>query len=170
MKSSAEWVTVQIMPAQGWWVKGTPKAPSKDAPWMKPLVGWALQRNPVTPFDGEVLKIVFLGSRMPPDELDQVTIFDAALPPPRWKAEMADAMRRLAAAGKKLARPGRWKPVVEQLPDDELTVLVTNAAWDEPVWMGYRDGEVWRDVNAEVLEPDPTHWMDLPAPPLEGGR
>lgn len=53
-----------------------------------------------------------------------------------------------------------WRAVGEQLPDADLTVLVRTRNSDEPVWLGYLDGEEWRDV--EGLEIDVTHWAEMP--------
>jgi hypothetical protein len=58
-----------------------------------------------------------------------------------------------------------WIDAETQLPDSDLTVLIHHQANDEPVWLGYHDGETWRDVNAEEVQV--SHWMDMPAPPEE---
>ena len=66
-----------------------------------------------------------------------------------------------------LAASLRWRGVDEELPDDEITVLV-HCPQGEPVWLGYVDAGVWRDVSGEVIEV--THWLPLPEPPTEGER
>jgi len=43
-----------------------------------------------------------------------------------------------------------WNDAEVSLPDDETTVLVALA--DGDVWMGFRDGDDWRDVSAELIE------------------
>jgi hypothetical protein len=49
-------------------------------------------------------------------------------------------------------------------PDDEKLVLI--ALSDGEVWTGYRDGDAWRYVTADIIESARvTHWMDLPAAP-----
>jgi hypothetical protein len=58
-----------------------------------------------------------------------------------------------------------WIEEKTQLPDSDLTVLIHHPSNDEPVWLGYHDGETWRDVNAQEVQV--SHWMDLPAPPGE---
>lgn len=59
-----------------------------------------------------------------------------------------------------------WMPVGnEQLPDAELTVLITLAEGSgEPVWLGYFDGEQWRDVEGAMV--DVIAW----APMLKGAK
>lgn len=61
-----------------------------------------------------------------------------------------------------------WRAAGEELPDDELTVLVATPDGNEPVFLGYKDGEIWRSVNGELIEV--SHWMPLPEPPKEGSR
>lgn len=57
-----------------------------------------------------------------------------------------------------------WTPITERLPDDDTLVLL--ALSDEEVWPGFRDGEVWRYVDATPIESAlVTDWMDLPAAP-----
>ena len=72
------------------------------------------------------------------------------------------------------ARSFVWQPCADGLPDSDTTVLVSNPEWIEPVFMGYHDGEVWREINGAAWMPDdfedpnerpPTHWADLPEPP-----
>jgi hypothetical protein len=59
--------------------------------------------------------------------------------------------------------PG-WVPCTKAMPDSDQTVLISNIAWDEPTWMGFHDGEVWRDIEAFICDPAPTHWMPMPSP------
>jgi hypothetical protein len=57
-----------------------------------------------------------------------------------------------------------WIPVTERLPDDETLVLV--ALTYQEVWTGYRDGDVWRYVSADIIAEElVTHWMPMPEPP-----
>lgn len=52
-----------------------------------------------------------------------------------------------------------WIPVAEGLPDADLTVQVVTEGCAEPTWLGYLDGDVWRDVeNTEIVV---THWADM---------
>lgn len=53
-----------------------------------------------------------------------------------------------------------WHPVAEGLPDDGIAVLVATKNCEEPVWLGFLDGEQWRDVDATAIEV--THWADIP--------
>jgi len=61
----------------------------------------------------------------------------------------------------------RWHSVAEQMPDDDLTVMIHHADEDEPVWMGYYDGEnkTWRSVDAARCLV--SHWADLPDLPRQ---
>jgi len=59
-----------------------------------------------------------------------------------------------------------WKSVDEGLPDSDTMVLIAcKEGYSEPVWMGYHDGETWRDVEATDLQNLVTHWRDLPEEP-----
>lgn len=49
----------------------------------------------------------------------------------------------------------------EQMPDSDLTVIVRTRGCEEPVWLGYHDGEQWRDVDN--LPIDVVRWAELPA-------
>lgn len=51
------------------------------------------------------------------------------------------------------------------LPDSDITVMVFHPDWDEPIWVGYHDGEEWLWVDGATCDPQPTHWMDFPEPP-----
>lgn len=60
-----------------------------------------------------------------------------------------------------------WCAVDEELPDCDSTVLVFEAGEDDPVYLGYWDGEFWRDVHNTIRSV--SHWMELPEPPSAGG-
>lgn len=53
-----------------------------------------------------------------------------------------------------------WHPVAQELPDADLTVLVNTRGCEEPVWLGFLDGETWRDTDGAEI--DVTHWADMP--------
>jgi hypothetical protein len=55
-----------------------------------------------------------------------------------------------------------WHPVSEP-PDSDITVLLFEPDADEPVFMGYHNGEAWCD--AESFRAEPTHWADMPKGP-----
>ena len=64
-------------------------------------------------------------------------------------------------------REKAWIPVTEKLPDADLLVLI--ALNDDDVWTGYRDGDIWRYVDAMPITGERvTHWMPMPAPPTRG--
>lgn len=56
-----------------------------------------------------------------------------------------------------------WKPVTEELPDSDLTVLVHHPEEDEPVGTGHHDGDRWR--SSDLTRISVTHWMPMPEPP-----
>jgi hypothetical protein len=62
-----------------------------------------------------------------------------------------------------------WQSVADQMPDDDLTVMIHHPEEDEPVWLGYHDGDddTWRTVDGTRCEV--THWAEMPdAPNAEG--
>lgn len=56
-----------------------------------------------------------------------------------------------------------WKLCTAEMPDSDETVMIYHAASDETVWIGYHDGEQWRDVSGACCEV--SHWMRMPEPP-----
>jgi hypothetical protein len=59
-----------------------------------------------------------------------------------------------------------WKPVEHEMPDSDETVLIYSRQADEPVWLGYHDGERWRTTDGDVVPDGVTHWAALPAGPF----
>lgn len=50
------------------------------------------------------------------------------------------------------------------VPDAQETVLVTLDGDDEPTWMGFHDGDVWRDAcTGAEFAGDVTSWSPMPA-------
>jgi hypothetical protein len=61
---------------------------------------------------------------------------------------------------------GGWVDACKQLPDSDTTVLIHCPISDDPVWIGYHDGEMWRQIDGEALPDDfVDHWAELPEPP-----
>lgn len=57
-----------------------------------------------------------------------------------------------------------WIEVTPQtLPDSDQTVMVHHPKNEEPVWMGYHDGECWRDIDGMTIRV--SHWAPLMEPP-----
>lgn len=65
-------------------------------------------------------------------------------------------------AEESLRTSSAWKNVDEELPDADTTVLVCTKDCAEPVWIGYLDGDIWRDIDS--LPINVTHWCHLPTP------
>jgi len=58
----------------------------------------------------------------------------------------------------------KWISVADQLPDDDMTVLITDT--ENFVGTGFHDGDAgWRYCNAERVGDPVTHWSELPDPP-----
>ena len=58
-----------------------------------------------------------------------------------------------------------WKSAGDELPDADQTVLIHHPKNDEPVWLGFFDGEQWHDVDAMPAEV--SHWAPMPEPPAK---
>ena len=57
-----------------------------------------------------------------------------------------------------------WTPVDQCLPDEDTLVLV--ALDDTEVWPGWRDGDIWRYLDAvPITSARVTHWMHFPPAP-----
>lgn len=56
-----------------------------------------------------------------------------------------------------------WRSVEDEMPDADETVLVHAADADEPVWLGYFDGDVWRCVEGPIRKV--TDWAPMPDGP-----
>lgn len=53
-----------------------------------------------------------------------------------------------------------WIACTDRLPDDGLSVLICTTGTAEPVWLGYRDGDDWRDSEGAAVAV--THWAAMP--------
>lgn len=93
------------------------------------------------------------------------------------KQQVADLTARNDELARKLyaftrgEQPSAWVDVAERLPDDGETVLVAfDPASDpgEPVWLGWLDGDTWRDCDGAAWPV--THWQSIPAPPAKQGN
>jgi hypothetical protein len=55
-----------------------------------------------------------------------------------------------------------WTPVSEGLPDADTTVQISlDESHDEPTWLGFYDGEGWRDVSGQPIT-GVIGWADMP--------
>jgi hypothetical protein len=65
----------------------------------------------------------------------------------------------------------QWVDVKDQMPDSELTVLVSAPEASEPVWLGYHDGDSWFSVdgmgygNEEEQVAQVVAWAEMPKGP-----
>lgn len=61
----------------------------------------------------------------------------------------------------------KWHSVLLRIPDSDTIVLVHVPQNNEPVWLGYFDGEHdrWNWIGGSEIEQTVTHWMELPQPP-----
>ena len=57
-----------------------------------------------------------------------------------------------------------WTAVEQSMPDSDTTVLIHAPTSSEPVWLGFHDGEHWREVSGDIVE-GVRHWADLPLGP-----
>jgi hypothetical protein len=48
----------------------------------------------------------------------------------------------------------------ERMPDSDLTVILRLRNNEEPVWLGFHDGEEWRDLDGQPVEV--VRWAELP--------
>jgi hypothetical protein len=60
-----------------------------------------------------------------------------------------------------------WRRVEDELPESDLTVIIYMPGADNPVDVGFHDGESWCDyLGAELIGPNQvSHWMQLPNTP-----
>ena len=57
-----------------------------------------------------------------------------------------------------------WIAVADQLPDDDMTVLISDTEND--VTLGFHEGDSgWRYCNAALVGDPVTHWAELPDGP-----
>lgn len=66
----------------------------------------------------------------------------------------------------KLTATIEWHSVKDELPDDDITVLVHSPTAPDPVWIAYHEGSSWYHIT-DYRYPfdDVTHWAHLPEPP-----
>jgi 8-oxo-dGTP diphosphatase len=62
-----------------------------------------------------------------------------------------------------LAAQNHWTACETSLPDSDQTVLVFLPDSNEPVWLGYHDGEQWWSIDQFLIKV--SHWMEMPEPP-----
>ena len=57
---------------------------------------------------------------------------------------------------------GQWIDAAHALPDSDMTVLISAPDSSEPVWLGFHDGECWRNVEGFPITV--TGWAEMPEP------
>ncbi len=55
---------------------------------------------------------------------------------------------------------GQWIDADRALPDSDTTVLISTPDSSEPVWLGFHDGECWRNVEGFPIAV--TGWAEMP--------
>lgn len=55
-----------------------------------------------------------------------------------------------------------WQDARQVLPDAEMSVLVFSPENDEPVWIGFYDGERWVSDGLVEYETPVVAWAELP--------
>jgi DNA-binding transcriptional MocR family regulator len=66
--------------------------------------------------------------------------------------------------------PDEWVDVRFDRPDVDTDVLIFAPGADPDVWVGYLDGETWRNADGTTAEFAVTHWRDLPNPPVGSAK
>jgi hypothetical protein len=56
----------------------------------------------------------------------------------------------------------RWVPTREELPDDDMTVLIIT---DGEVWTGFLEGGAWHYVSGDPVGSKVTYWCEFPEVP-----
>jgi len=59
-----------------------------------------------------------------------------------------------------------WIPVEQEVPDCDMTVNIFAPEANEPIWLGYWDGDNWVGIDGSILSSLVTHW----APMLNGPK
>lgn len=54
-----------------------------------------------------------------------------------------------------------WYDLPERLPDDDRTVVYEAPDSDEPIWLGYLDGDQWRSAEGVEIE-GVVRWAEMP--------
>lgn len=68
--------------------------------------------------------------------------------------------------GKTMTETIIWKTTAEELPDDEIAVLIRSVERDDvSTEIGYLDGGDWRLANGAIV--DVVFWSHLPTGPKE---
>jgi hypothetical protein len=94
--------------------------------------------------------------------------------------DLHEGLRKLSASGPEVTSSQgaildiesvQWFAATDRLPDSDTTVLVCAPGADEPVWLGYHDGEAWYAVdgaeygNEEELVAEVLAWAVMPVGP-----
>ena len=58
-----------------------------------------------------------------------------------------------------------WMNAELSLPDSDLTVLIHCPKSDDPIWLGYHDGEEWCLASGDTIWSGVSHWAQLPEAP-----
>jgi hypothetical protein len=53
--------------------------------------------------------------------------------------------------------------ISHEFPDDEITVLLRLESPDWPIMLGWKDGDVWRDLSGDKVDCTVLGWMHMEA-------
>ena len=120
-------------------------------------------------FDGRVVQTITADDRAREAKKFTIDQCQAALAVPGLQKSVERAVRaRLRLLGTQ-ASGGcavTWVDVNDALPDADRMVLACLKNSSRPVWLAYRDGASWCDVEGFPVEV--THWAEIPSPAVMG--
>ena len=58
-----------------------------------------------------------------------------------------------------------WQQTDVAMPDADETVLITSGEINDPTWLGYHDGEMWRLIDGLPVS-YVIYWAPLPTGPV----
>jgi hypothetical protein len=61
----------------------------------------------------------------------------------------------------------KWISTLEEMPDEDITVLIRTDNEDDPVWFGYYESDEhgWRFVDGGSVPNTVEYWADMPEGP-----
>jgi len=56
---------------------------------------------------------------------------------------------------------GGWISPTSSLPDNDICVLIRTKCEEWPLALGWRDGDVWRELSSDEIDSEVTGWMHM---------